>query len=72
MAIEIANQRLNIQGCAGITVSDIVADPDTGGYTRLLQIYVDDVSVANRRPVLEIMLYGLQADLQIATPNLEF
>lgn len=63
---------LSLQGVQGIEVSDITADPISGGFVRRVQFYVDPLNTVNRRPVLELMLYGEEEALKVKTPSLEF
>lgn len=67
------NSKLSVEGCKGITVSEIVPDAETGVYARLVSIYTDPETVSNRRPVLEILITDtVKGSLEIVTPNLEF
>lgn len=72
MAITILSQKLEIDDCKQIVVSAVTADTSSGDYTRTIQFYIDPSSTANRRPVLEVLLYGEEDDLEIVTPALGF
>lgn len=73
------NSKLNVQGVQSVVISDIQPDQNSTQYLRLIQIYTDPVTVVNRRPVIELALYGGdqtvndKAELEIQVPGgLEF
>jgi hypothetical protein len=40
------------------SISVIAPDPNSNSYVRLIQIYADLPDVTNRRPIVELLLYG--------------
>jgi hypothetical protein len=40
------------------SISIIASDPNSNSYVRLIQIYADLPEVTNRRPIVELLLYG--------------
>jgi hypothetical protein len=49
---------LRIDGVQSIEISPIQPDTSSTQYVRLIQLYTDPSTVENRRPVLEIAVYG--------------
>jgi hypothetical protein len=72
MPLTINSEVLRIDGITSIEVSDDVADPDSGGYTRKIEFYTDPLDSTNRRPVLTVLSYGDKPNLLITTPTLKF
>lgn len=73
MPFTFENSKLKIESVKGVLVTDIEEDTETGVYARLISVYVDDESVTNRRPVLEIYVTDTEkGSLEITTPNLTF
>lgn len=85
MAIVIVNQTIELDNVQQILVSDIqpdvngtAADGSTDYYVRVLTLYTDPSTVANRKPALILNLYGGsqgnqdKSELEIQTPSLEF
>jgi len=73
--LHIGSIQFNVDGVQGVHVSDIQPDTDSVQFVRLIQIYVDPPSNANRRPVVTLALYGGsqntgdQSGLDIAIPS---
>jgi hypothetical protein len=70
---------LRIDGVQSVEISPIQPDTSSTQYVRLIQIYTDPSTTTNRRPVLEIAVYGgdqtvnSTAELEILIPSgLEF
>jgi hypothetical protein len=70
---------LRIDGVQSIEISPIQPDTSSTQYVRLIQLYTDPPNVDNRRPVIEIAVYGGdqtvndQSQLEILIPSgLEF
>jgi hypothetical protein len=70
-----SNSKIEVDGVLSIVVSPISPDTATTAYARLIQIYDQDVTVVNRRPVLELYVLGgdqtvnNNAPLEIAIPG---
>jgi hypothetical protein len=70
-----SNSKIEVDGVLSIVVSPISPDTATTAYARLIQIYDQDVTVVNRRPVLELYVLGgdqtvnNSAPLEIAIPG---
>ena len=58
MAIQFNNTRIEIDGVQSIVISPIQPDANSTAYVRLVQIYTDPSTVANRRPIIELYLVG--------------
>jgi hypothetical protein len=58
------SSKLRIDGVFTLTIGPIQPDTDTEQYVRLIQIYTDPPSNTNRRPILEVAVYG--GDQQVA------
>jgi hypothetical protein len=66
------SQNIRIDDITEITISDIVADEDSGGYVRKVNFFTEPLNQANRTPVLVVMVYGPQLNLEVQTPTLKF
>jgi hypothetical protein len=60
--------KLRVDGVFTLAISDIQPDADTTQYVRLVQVYTDPPSSVNRRPVLEIAVYGGDQQVSDMTP----
>ena len=58
MGFTFDSSRLNLQGVQSIIISTIQADTASTQYVRLIQLYTDPPDTPNRRPILELALYG--------------
>jgi hypothetical protein len=56
--------RLRVDGVQSIVISNISPDPLSTEYVRLIQIYTDPATNTNRRPIVEVAVYG--GDQQVA------
>jgi hypothetical protein len=75
VAFTFDSSKLIVVGVQSIVISPIQPDTNSTAYLRLVQIYTDPPTTVNRRPVLEIALYGGdqsindQSELQITIPG---
>jgi hypothetical protein len=60
--------KIRIDDVTSIQISDIAADPESTSYKRLIQIYTDPTTTVNRRPVLELSVYGGDQQISDNTP----
>ncbi len=72
MTLTYISEILRIDNLTSITISDVEADEDSGGFARRLEFYTDELAVLNRRPVLTVMIYGDEESLRVHTPTLTF
>ena len=72
MVLTYINETLRIDDLTSVDVSDVEPDPESGGYARRIEFYIDPAGAMNRRPVLTVMIYGEEESLRVKTPTLTF
>jgi hypothetical protein len=60
--------KIRVDDVTSIQISDIAADTEGTSYKRLIQIYTDPSTAVNRRPVLELSVYGGDQQIGDNTP----
>ena len=69
MPVTTVSEVVEIDATASVAVSNIVLAADGINYVRQIDFYTDALTVANRRPVLSVQIYGAQSALVLTVPS---